>query len=69
MKFGNVYVCNVCGIKSNESEDAVFIKAHKNGDSVHICTDCMPSVIHGSGKVVKSNSELETEIFNAYSDE
>lgn len=57
-----VVVCNVCGLKSAEDENAVFIHAHKNGDEVDICTSCIPSVIHGSGMVVKSNDELKQDM-------
>lgn len=62
MKSGDIYICNICSLKSSDDENAVFIKAHKNGETVHICTSCMPSVIHGSGMVVKSNSEIEEEL-------
>ena len=34
----------------------------KNGEEVDICTSCIPSVIHGSGMVVKSNEEIKAEI-------
>ena len=62
MKSGDIYICNICLLKSSEDDNAVFIKAHKNGEDVHVCTSCMPSVIHGSGIVVKSNSEVESEL-------
>lgn len=55
-------ICNVCGAKMSENADAVFIKACKGGEEVDICTSCMPSVIHGSGSVVKSNDEIRAEI-------
>lgn len=62
MKFENFYVCNVCGLRSDENENAVFIHAHKNGDEVDICTSCVPSVIHGSGMVVRSNAEVKEDL-------
>ena len=65
MKSGDIYICNICSLKSSDDENAVFIKANKNGETVHICTSCMPSVIHGSGMVVKSNSEIEEELQDA----
>jgi len=65
MKSGDIYICNICSLKSSDDENAVFIKAHKSGETVHICTSCMPSVIHGSGMVVKSNSEIEEELQDA----
>lgn len=61
MEINGIIVCNVCGLKSSEDKDTVFIKAHKNGQSVDICTSCIPSVIHGSGEVVKTNEEIEAE--------
>lgn len=61
MKNENTYICNVCGIQSIEDSNAVFISAHKGGEEIHICTSCMPSVIHGSGMVVKSNDEIKEE--------
>ncbi|MCR4941666.1 MAG: hypothetical protein K5978_02580 [Campylobacter sp.] len=64
MKYENIEVCNVCGLKSSEDADAVFIHAHKNGEEVSICTVCLPSVIHGSGSVVKSNDEIKNELEN-----
>lgn len=62
MEINGVVICNVCGLKSSEDESAVFVKAHKNGESVDICTSCIPSVIHGSGEVVKSNAETKSEL-------
>ncbi|KEA45995.1 hypothetical protein CR66_04275 [Campylobacter mucosalis] len=62
MRENNLVVCNVCGQKSTDNQTAVFIKAHKNGEEVDICTSCIPSVIHGSGMVVKSNEDIKAEI-------
>lgn len=61
MKEGNQIICNVCGLKSSDNNQAVFIHAHKNGEEVDICTSCIPSVIHGSGMVVKSNEDIKNE--------
>ncbi|CAD7289064.1 hypothetical protein LMG7974_01320 [Campylobacter majalis] len=61
MKKDNVVICNVCGLKSIDDQNAVFIHAHKNNQEVDICTSCIPSVIHGSGMVVKSNEEIAEE--------
>lgn len=62
MRDGDIVVCNVCGLKSSDDKNAVFIRAHKNGEEVDICTSCVPSVIHGSGMVVKSNDEIKSEL-------
>ena len=62
MREKDLVVCNVCGLKSSDDTHAVFIHAPKNGEEVDICTSCVPSVIHGSGMVVKSNEEIKAEI-------
>ena len=62
MRPENIVVCNVCGQKSTENENAVFVRAHKNGEEVDICTACIPSVIHGSGLVVRSNDEIKEDM-------
>ena len=62
MRTENIVVCNVCGQKSTENENAVFIRAHKNGEEVDICTACIPSVIHGYGLVVRSNDEIKEDM-------
>jgi len=49
---------------SDESEGAVFIKAVKNGEEIHVCTGCIPHIIHGSGDVVKSNAVIAAEFKN-----
>ena len=64
MEINNIQVCNVCLRSSNESEGAVFIKAVKNGEDIHVCTGCIPHIIHGSGDVVKSNAHVEAELQN-----
>ncbi len=61
MEINNIQVCNVCLRASNESEGAVFIKAVKNGEEIHVCTGCIPHIIHGSGDVVKSNAVVQAE--------
>jgi hypothetical protein len=61
MEINNIQVCNVCLRSSDESEGAVFIKAVKNGEAIHVCTGCIPHIIHGSGDVVKSNAVVEAE--------
>ncbi|NLY03876.1 MAG: hypothetical protein GXZ15_03445 [Campylobacter sp.] len=62
MKIENVYVCNVCSLESGDDKDAVFITAHKGTEEIHICTACIPAVIHGSGIVVRPNKDVEAEI-------
>lgn len=64
MEIKGVQICNVCMRSSDESAGAVFIKAMKNGEEIHVCTSCIPHIIHGSGDVVKSNAAVEAE-FNA----
>ena len=58
-------VCNVCLTVANNVDKVVFITAHCRGEEVHICTGCIPSVIHGSGEVVKSNEEVTKAVSNS----
>lgn len=62
MKIYDQVVCNVCGISSKESKDSVFIQAIKGGESVDICTACIPSVVHGSGAVVHLNAQVAKDL-------
>ncbi|MCH9813698.1 MAG: hypothetical protein K0U47_07105 [Epsilonproteobacteria bacterium] len=62
MEINNKQYCNVCMIESNSDTKTVYIKAVCLGEEVHICTSCIPHVIHGSGEVVKTNSEVESNI-------
>jgi len=50
---------------ANNVDKVVFITAHCRGEEVHICTGCIPSVIHGSGEVVKSNEEVKKAVSNS----
>lgn len=59
MKKDDIVTCNVCLRRSDEDKVAVFIEAFKNGQNVHICTACIPQVIHGSGEVVRSNEDAQ----------
>ncbi len=60
MKKENVVTCNVCQNSSEKDPNAVFVEAFKNNETVHLCTSCIPHVIHGSGEVVKSNKEVSS---------
>ena len=62
MEINNIQVCNVCFKTSKEAQGSVFIKATKDGESVDICTGCIPAIIHGSGDIVKSNEALKSEV-------
>ena len=64
MQINAIQVCNVCLRTSEESAGAVFIQAMKNGETIHVCTSCIPHIIHGSGDVVKSNEQVEAELQN-----
>jgi len=64
MQINAMQVCNVCLRTSEESAGAVFIQAMKNGETIHVCTSCIPHIIHGSGDVVKSNEQVEAELQN-----
>lgn len=62
MQINNTQICNVCGKSSAEDSNAVFVGAYKAGEEVHVCTSCIPHIIHGSGDVVKSNAQIEQEV-------
>jgi hypothetical protein len=62
MEINNVNVCNVCLKTSKDVPGTVFIKATKDGESVDVCTGCIPHIIHGSGDVVKSNEAVKAEV-------
>lgn len=62
MEIDNIQVCNVCLKNSKDAEGTVFIKATKNGESIDVCTGCIPHIIHGSGDVVKSNEQVKQEL-------
>ncbi len=59
MEQGSKIYCNVCLVDSDVSAKIVYLKAVCEGEEVHICTSCIPAIIHGSGEIVKSNSEVE----------
>lgn len=59
MDNGSVQACNIC-LKSSEKEPkAVFIKAVSAGEEIHVCTACIPQIIHGDANVVKTNDEVQ----------
>lgn len=62
MKQKETIYCNICQKPSTEDQNTVYLSAFKNGEEVHICTSCIPHVIHGSGEIVKSNEEVKKEI-------
>lgn len=62
MKQDSIVTCNVCQNSSDKDKNAVFVEAFKSGEYVHICTSCIPHVIHGSGEVVKSNKQISSHI-------
>ena len=62
MEINNIQECNVCLRSSEASQGAIFIKAMKNGEEIHVCTSCIPHIIHGSGDVAKSNAQVAAEL-------
>jgi len=58
MQIDDKTYCNVCMSGSDDRPKIVFVKAICEGEDVHICTSCIPQVIHGSGEIVKSNEEV-----------
>lgn len=62
MLIGNVQVCNICLKNSEDEPEAVFIKAVARGENVHVCTGCIPVIIHGDSNAIKSNAQVRLEI-------
>jgi hypothetical protein len=62
MQINDKQYCNVCLKESNSTEKTVYVKAICQGEDVHICTACIPQVIHGRVEVVKSNTEVEAQV-------
>jgi hypothetical protein len=62
MELNGKQYCNVCMIESNDQVKTVYVKAVCKGEDVHICTSCIPQVIHGSGEVVNSNDEVKAKV-------
>lgn len=61
MEINGVQICNVCGKPSDEVVGAVYIKAIANGEDIHVCTGCIPVIIHGDGSAIKSNEQVKAE--------
>ncbi len=59
MEKNSIQVCNVCLKSSNDGQKRVYVKAMCGGQEVHICTACLPTVIHESASAVKTNEEVE----------
>ncbi|MDD3324432.1 MAG: hypothetical protein PHN38_04870 [Sulfurospirillaceae bacterium] len=61
MEINNVQICNVCLRPSDKDTSAVYVKAIAKGEEVHVCTSCIPHIIHGSGDIIKSNTTVLQE--------
>lgn len=61
MEINGVQICNVCLKPSDEVDGAVYIKAVARGEEVHVCTGCIPVIIHGDGSAIKSNEQVKEE--------
>jgi len=61
MELNDKVYCNVCGA-NNEDPTKVFVQAVFGKEAVHICTSCIPSVIHGGSEVVVTNDELASKV-------
>jgi len=61
MEINNIQVCNVCLKSSIDEPNAVFVKAMVRSEEVHVCTSCIPTIIHGSGDAVISNEAVKAE--------
>ena len=61
MEINGVQICNVCLKPSDEVTGAVYIKAIAHGEDVHVCTGCIPVIIHGDGSAIKTNAKVKEE--------
>ena len=61
MELNSKVYCNVCGA-SNDDKTKVFVSAVFGDENIHICTSCIPSVIHGGSEVVNTNEELKSKV-------
>ncbi|DAB31665.1 MAG: hypothetical protein PWQ42_519 [Sulfurospirillum sp.] len=61
MEINGVQICNVCLKPSDEVAGAVYIKAVANGEDIHVCTSCIPVIIHGDGSAIKTNETVKEE--------
>ncbi len=59
MEKNGVQICNVCLASSEDGAKRVYVKAVCGGEEVHVCTACLPTVIHQSADAVKSNEEVK----------
>lgn len=62
MEINDMQVCNVCLSPSDDGNKRVYVKAMCEGEEVHICTSCIPRVIHESGELVKTNEEVKKSL-------
>lgn len=62
MEKNSVQVCNVCLKPSNDGQKRVYVKAMCGGEEVHVCTACLPTVIHESASAVKTNAQVEEAV-------
>jgi hypothetical protein len=61
MEIDGVQTCNVCLKSSHDDANTVFIKAVAKGEEIHVCTGCIPVIIHGDGSAVKNNEQVRLE--------
>ncbi len=59
MLIGNVYYCNICQKSTKDAPKTIFVQGVLDGETIHVCTNCIPTLVHGGGKGVLSNEELE----------
>ncbi|MBE0491260.1 MAG: hypothetical protein IBX44_03295 [Sulfurospirillum sp.] len=62
MQIENKTICNICLKPSDAEANTVYIKAICNDEEIHVCTGCIPHIIHGSGDIVKSNETVKAQI-------
>ncbi|MFV0481539.1 MAG: hypothetical protein ACK5LP_06110 [Campylobacteraceae bacterium] len=62
MFLNEIYYCNICGKSTDKAPNTIFIKGVYENEEIHVCTSCIPAMVHGDGKGVVSNNELKKEL-------
>jgi len=55
----NLYFCNICQKSTKDAPKTIFVQGILEGEIIHICTSCIPTLVHGGGKGVLNNKELK----------
>lgn len=62
MLLNSIYYCNICKKSTKEHPKTIFVQAVLNIEDIHVCTACIPKLVHGNGDGVMSNEELKEKL-------